>query len=130
MSNNRHWTELLRMQGKPVPEGAEAPSGTHVIKFEDGLGAFPLATGSVAGDELPQPKPLMCRLAAQMQEWRTTRDNIKARGEDDAAIVVECCMETLHEEVSAYLKEMKELRSRSAEPQNNLDQTRGGQRSA
>ena len=77
-----------------------------------------VATGSVAGDAPPQPKPLMCRLAALMQEWRTTRDNMKARGEDDAAIAVECCMEMLHEDVTAYLKEMKDFKEHSAKPQN------------
>lgn len=56
------------------------------------------------------PKPLMCRLAALLAEWRQTRDNMKARGEDDAAIAVECCMETLHQDVAAFFREMKAWR--------------------
>ena len=62
------------------------------------------------------PKPLMCRLAALMAEWRQTRDNMKARGEDEAAIAVECCMETLHQDVSEYLKEMKAYREHTTSP--------------
>ena len=87
-------------------------------------GALGVATGSVAGDAPPQPKPLMCRLAALMEEWRTTRDNMKARGEDDAAIAVECCMETLHEDVSTFIREMKAYREHCAKPQNTADETR------
>ena len=86
-------------------------------------GALGVATGSVAGAAPQQPKPLMCRLAELMAEWRQTRDNMKARGEDDAAIAVECCMETLHEDVSTFIKEMKAYREHCAKPQNSDSQT-------
>lgn len=75
-------------------------------------------TGSPAGSGRPQPKPLICRLADLMKEWRQTRDNMKARGEDDAAIAVECCMETLHEDVTNFIKEMKEYREHCAKQGN------------
>lgn len=81
-------------------------------------------TGSPAGSGRPQPKPLICRLADLMKEWRQTRDNMKARGEDDAAIAVECCMETLHEDVTNFMKEMKDYREHCAKQGNVPDQPR------
>lgn len=87
-------------------------------------GALGVATGSVAGDAPQQPKALMCRLAELMAEWRQTRDNMKARGEHDAAIAVECCMETLHEDVTTFIKEVRAYQQHCAKPQNDQGQTR------
>ena len=84
-----------------------------------------VATGSVAGDAPPQP--LLCRLAGLLKDWRETRDNMKARKEDEAAMAVECCMEMLHSEVGDFIAESRAWQTkRAAKPQNGKDEPRPG----
>ncbi len=82
-----------------------------------------VATGSPAGDAPPQPKPLPCRLADLLKDWKETRDNMKKRGEEEAALAVEVCAEMLHGEVSAFFAEVKAWREHSAKQENKADIT-------
>jgi hypothetical protein len=61
------------------------------------------------------PKPLPCRLAELLKDWKETRDNMKKRGEEEAALAVEVCAQMLHEEVTAFFTEAKAWQAASPE---------------
>jgi hypothetical protein len=72
---------------------------------------------SNAQNTIPQPKPLPCRLAALLADWRQSRDNMKKLGQHDAADTLEICAEMLHGEVSAFFAEVKAWREATANQQ-------------
>lgn len=53
------------------------------------------------------PKPLPCRLAALLDDWKKTRDLMRKRGENEAADAIEICAQMLHEDVTAFFKDAK-----------------------
>lgn len=77
-----------------------------------------VAAGSPAGDAPKQPKPLPCRLADLLQDWKKTSELMRKRGETEAADAIEICGQMLHEDVSAFFKEMKIFREHSAKQEN------------
>lgn len=61
------------------------------------------------------PKGLPCRIADLLADWKQTRENMKARGEDEAVMAVEVCAEMLHGEVSAFFADVKEWQALTPE---------------
>lgn len=62
--------------------------------------------------QIEVPKPLPCRIAELLKEWKQVRDDFKKKGNDEAVIAVECCAENLHEVLTAFFNDVKAWRAK------------------
>lgn len=72
-------------------------------------------------DPINPPKPLLCRMAGIIKEFRQEAETFKQKGNDEGHVCMWAAAERVKDECESYLTEAKAWRERPSSDQNDQD---------